>query len=54
MDDDSEEERRGIVRWLLDVRLGRRTVTEDEERGAVYRLGALSRRQRKSEDATTD
>jgi hypothetical protein len=29
MDDDSEEERSGIVKWLLDVGLGRRTVTGD-------------------------
>jgi hypothetical protein len=46
MDDDPEEERRGIVKWLLDVGLGRRVATEEEERGAVHRIGTLSPRLR--------
>ena len=50
MGDDSEEERRGIVKWLLDVGFSRRTATEDEERDAIHRSGTLSRRRRDEGD----
>ena len=50
MDDEIQEERRGIVRFLLDVGFGRRTATEDEVHGAVHRMGTLNLLERDEDD----
>ena len=50
MNDELEDERRGIIKWFLDVGFGRRTATEDEERSAVHRLGTLNLRLRDEDD----
>jgi hypothetical protein len=48
--DDDEEERRGIVKRLLDVCLRGRTITKDEEQVAVHRLGTLALRRKKNDN----
>jgi len=44
MDDDSEEEREGMLRWLFDAVFGRRNATEEEIGSAIHRLGSINRR----------
>lgn len=47
MNNDEEElreEKRGIVRWLLDVAFGRKEDSENEEYQKVRRLGDLNRK----------
>lgn len=38
-----EEERRGIVSWLLDVAFGRREDTDNEDGEKVHRIGTIDR-----------
>jgi hypothetical protein len=38
-----EDERRGIVQWLLDVAFGRRDDTDNEEGEKVHRVGTINR-----------
>jgi hypothetical protein len=39
-----QEEKRSIVRWLLDVLFGRREATHEEIGGAIHRFGTVRKR----------
>lgn len=41
--EDLEEERQGIVSWLLDVAFGRREDTDNEAGKKVHRIGTIAR-----------
>jgi len=42
--DDLEDERRGIVRWLLDVAFGRSGDDDGEAGEKIHRIGTINRR----------
>jgi hypothetical protein len=44
------EERRGIIRRLLDAALGRTELEDDEDRRLVYRVGTINRRLEDGDD----
>jgi hypothetical protein len=44
MDDDLEEERDGILKWLFEALFGRRSASEEEIGSAIHRLGSVNRR----------
>lgn len=43
-EDELREEKRGLVRWLLDVAFGRKEDTHKEEHQKVHRLGEVNRK----------
>ena len=50
MDRDLEEERREIVKRLIDNDMGRRESTDEEDRRDVHRIGTINKRLRDEDD----
>jgi hypothetical protein len=44
------EERRGIVRRILDAAFGRKELKDDESRRLVHRIGTINRRIKDDDD----
>ena len=50
MSDDLREERRGIVKRLLDAAFGRTELEDDEDRRLVHRIGTINERLKDNDD----
>jgi hypothetical protein len=44
MSNDLEEERQGIISWLLDALFGRREASKDDIERSIHRIGTINRR----------